>query len=125
MEEKAGAFIPGANSEAGDAHPMLAKAAAEIATGHGLSCTVFDKAGLRELGMNSLLGVASGSNEEPRFTILEYAGGRTDAAPFVLVGKGVTFDSGGINVKTGSGMQDMKMDMAGAAIVLSVFSVIS
>ena len=97
---------------------ILAKEAAEIATGSGVSCTVFDKAGLNELGMNSLLSVASGSNEEPRFIILEYTGGETDAAPIVLVGKGVTFDSGGICIKPSDKMDEMKSDMAGGGAVM-------
>ena len=92
---------------------ILAKEAAGIAARRGVSCTVLDKAKLNELGMNSLLSVASGSNEEPRFIILEYKGGETDAAPIVLVGKGVTFDSGGICIKPSDKMDEMKSDMAG------------
>ena len=97
---------------------ILAKEAAGMAIGSGISCTVFDKAGLSELGMNSLLSVASGSNEEPRFIILEYAGGEAGAAPIVLVGKGVTFDSGGICIKPSDNMEKMKSDMAGGSAVL-------
>ena len=101
---------------------ILAKEAAEIAIGSGISCTVFDKAGLSELGMNSLLSVASGSNEEPRFIILEYTGGEPDAAPIVLVGKGVTFDSGGICLKPSENMEKMKSDMAGGSAVLGAIT---
>ena len=68
--------------------------------------------------MNSLLSVASGSNEEPKFIILEYKGGGTDAAPIVLVGKGVTFDSGGICIKPSDKMDEMKSDMAGGGAVM-------
>jgi leucyl aminopeptidase len=97
---------------------ILAEEAVEIATGRGVSCTVFDKAGLVELGMNSLLSVASGSNEEPRFIILEYMGGQETAPPIVLVGKGITFDSGGICLKPSDKMDEMKTDMAGGAAVI-------
>ena len=90
----------------------------ESPTGRGVSCTVLDKARLNELGMNSLLSVASGSNEEPKFIILEYTGGETDAAPIVLVGKGVTFDSGGICIKPSEKMDEMKSDMAGGGAVM-------
>ncbi len=97
---------------------ILAKEAGGIATRRGVSCTVLDKVKLNELGMNSLLSVASGSNEEPRFIILEYTGGETDAAPIVLVGKGVTFDSGGICIKPSDKMDQMKSDMAGGGAVM-------
>ncbi len=97
---------------------ILAKKAGEIADRGGVSCTVLDKVKLKELGMNSLLSVASGSNEEPRFIILEYTGGETDAAPIVLVGKGITFDSGGICIKPSDNMDKMKSDMAGGGAVM-------
>ena len=97
---------------------ILAKEAGEIAGRRGVSCTVLDKVKLNELGMNSLLSVASGSNEEPKFIILEYTGGETDAAPIVLVGKGVTFDSGGICIKPSDKMDEMKSDMAGGGAVM-------
>ncbi len=101
---------------------ILAKEASAIATRSGVSCTVFDKAKLKELGMNSLLSVASGSNEEPRFIILEYRGGPTDAPPIVLVGKGITFDSGGISIKPSEKMDEMKSDMAGGAAVMGAIT---
>jgi len=97
---------------------ILAKEAGEIATRRGVSCTVLDKVKLNELGMNSLLSVASGSNEEPKFIILEYRGGETDAAPIVLIGKGITFDSGGICIKPSEKMDQMKSDMAGGGAVM-------
>ena len=97
---------------------ILAGEAEGIAARKGISCTVLDKAKLKELGMNSLLSVGSGSNEEPRFIILEYMGGGKDAAPIVLVGKGITFDSGGICIKPSDKMDEMKTDMAGGAAVL-------
>lgn len=97
---------------------ILAREAEGIATRRGVSCTVLDKIKLKELGMNSLLSVASGSNEEPRFIILEYMGGATDAAPIVLAGKGITFDSGGICIKPPDKMDEMKTDMAGGGAVM-------
>jgi leucyl aminopeptidase len=97
---------------------ILAKEAEGIATGRGVSCVVLDKVTLQGLGMNSLLGVASGSNEEPKFVILEYRGGEADAPPIVLVGKGITFDSGGICIKPSEKMDQMKSDMAGGGAVI-------
>ncbi len=71
---------------------------------------------LRELGFGAILAVARGSEQEPRFILLEHAG--ADEPPFVLIGKGVTFDAGGLSLKPAAGMADMKYDMAGAAAVL-------
>ena len=92
----------------------------QIAAAFGLTCTVLDEAKMRELGMGALLGVAQGSKEPPRFIILEYWPGSTakDSAPIVLVGKGVTFDTGGYSIKDANGMAEMKSDMGGAAAVL-------
>ncbi|HNV64783.1 MAG TPA: leucyl aminopeptidase, partial [Smithellaceae bacterium] len=71
-----------------------------------------------KLGMNALLGVASGSAQEPKFIILEYSGGKKGNAPIVLVGKGLTFDSGGISIKPAEKMDEMKTDMSGGAAVI-------
>jgi len=93
-----------------------------------ISCKVFGKNEAKKLGMEAFLGIAraAGENVEPKFIFLEYTPDKVSKSEkLALVGKGITFDSGGINVKGGDHMQDMKMDMAGAAIVLSVFSVIS
>jgi leucyl aminopeptidase len=73
---------------------------------------------MKELGMNSFLSVASGSNEEPKFIILEYSGAKKSEAPIVLVGKGLTFDSGGISIKPADKMDEMKTDMSGGAAVM-------
>ncbi|EQA99038.1 leucyl aminopeptidase [Sphingobium wenxiniae] len=84
----------------------------------GVRITVLDKAAMAELGMGALLGVAQGSMREPRLLALEWDG--TDGAqkkPVVFVGKGVTFDTGGISLKPGPGMEDMKWDMGGAGAV--------
>jgi leucyl aminopeptidase len=93
-----------------------------------IKCKVFNKEEARKLGMEAFLGIAraAGENTEPKFIFLEYTPDKiSKTEKLAIVGKGITFDSGGINVKGGEHMQDMKMDMAGAAIVLSVFSVIS
>jgi leucyl aminopeptidase len=97
---------------------FLAERAGELAERHGLGITVLDRAAIRAEGMGALLAVARGSSEEPRFIVLEYRGGREGAKPLVLVGKGVTFDSGGISIKPAERMEDMKYDMSGAAAVL-------
>jgi leucyl aminopeptidase len=73
---------------------------------------------MKKTGMNALLGVASGSAQEPKFIILEYSGGKKGNAPIVLVGKGLTFDSGGISIKPAEKMDEMKTDMSGGAAVI-------
>ncbi|PYP36316.1 MAG: leucyl aminopeptidase [Gemmatimonadetes bacterium] len=104
----------------------LADRAKELANEHGFAFTVLDRAQLQHEGMGALLAVAQGSQQEPRFIVLEYrggggGGGGGDAAPVALVGKGVTFDSGGISIKPAQNMEDMKFDMSGAAAVLGTF----
>jgi leucyl aminopeptidase len=99
---------------------IMAQKAREIARRKNVSCKVLDKEKMKEMGMNALLAVASGSNEEPKFIILEYAGGKKSAAPIVLVGKGLTFDSGGISIKPSDKMEEMKSDMSGGAAVMGV-----
>ena len=103
----------------------LADRAGDLAGQRGLQCRVLGPAELAEQGFGALLGVAQGSAEEPRFIVLEHAGEEADAAPLVLVGKGLTFDSGGLSIKTGKGMEDMKIDMGGAAAVLGGMDAIS
>lgn len=78
--------------------------------------TVLDEAEMRRLNMGSILSVSQGSSRPARLMIVEYRGG--DGAPLALVGKGITFDSGGISLKPGAGMQDMRADMAGAAAAI-------
>jgi leucyl aminopeptidase len=99
---------------------IMAQKAREIARRKNVSCQVLDKDKMKEMGMNALLAVASGSNEEPKFIILEYAGGKKSEAPVVLVGKGLTFDSGGISIKPADKMDEMKTDMSGGAAVMGV-----
>ena len=84
-----------------------------------LRVRIFDEAGIRRLNMGCLLAVTRGSEEPPRFIVLEYRGGRRGRAPVVLVGKGVTFDTGGISLKDPPAMDEMKFDMCGAATVLA------
>jgi leucyl aminopeptidase len=98
---------------------FIANAARELAQRYGFSITVLDKAAISREKMGALLSVAQGSAEEPRFITLEYQG--SDAKPVVLVGKGVTFDTGGISIKPAQNMEDMKYDMSGAAAVLGTF----
>lgn len=102
---------------------ILAKKAGEIARKKNVSCKVFDKSKMKKLGMNSLLGVASGSSEEPKFIILKYSGGKRREAPVVLVGKGLTFDTGGICIKPAEKMDEMKTDMSGGAAVMGTIMV--
>jgi leucyl aminopeptidase len=83
-------------------------------------CEVLDRAQMEELGMGSLLAVARGSANAPKLIVLKYTNGG-DAKPFVLVGKGITFDTGGINLKVQGGIEEMKFDMCGAASVLGTF----
>jgi leucyl aminopeptidase len=84
------------------------------------ACDVLDDAQMRELGMGSLLAVARGSANRPKLVVLKWNNGG-DAKPFVLVGKGITFDTGGINLKTQGGIEEMKYDMCGAATVMGAF----
>jgi leucyl aminopeptidase len=97
---------------------ILAKKAQEIVRSRPISCKVLDKVQMEKMGMKSLLGVAAGSSEEPKFIVLEYAGGEKNKAPVVLVGKGLTFDSGGICIKPAEKMDEMKSDMSGGAAVM-------
>ncbi len=101
----------------------LANQAKVLADAHGFRLTVLDRAQIQAEGMGALLAVAQGSAQEPRFIVIEHRGAG-DAAPLVLIGKGVTFDSGGISIKPAQNMEDMKFDMSGAAAVLGTFEVL-
>jgi leucyl aminopeptidase len=103
----------------------LAEQARKLAATHGFEVTVLDKAQIKKEGMGALLAVAQGSAEEPRFIALEYKGGPQGSAPVVLIGKGVTFDSGGISIKPAQNMEDMKFDKSGATAVLGTFEVLA
>ena len=88
-----------------------------------VSCEVLDKSDMEKLGMGGILGIARGSDEEPKFIKLSYAGGGRKTV--ALVGKGITFDSGGLSLKPSEGMETMKIDMAGAAAILGVFQALT
>lgn len=96
----------------------LADQARTLAETHGLAVEVLEREQIEALGMGSFLSVAKGSDEPPKFIILRYERGGKDDKPIVLVGKGITFDSGGISLKPGADMDEMKYDMSGAASVL-------
>jgi len=95
----------------------LAARARELGSQHGLEVTICDQKELEKLGMNAFLAVAGGSRQLPKLIVMEYHGGAPEAPPVVLVGKGITFDSGGLSIKSSSDMEEMKFDMCGAASV--------
>ncbi len=91
----------------------------------GLEIEVLGPAAMTKLGFGALLGVAQGSDKEARTVIMRWNGGSSDEAPIAFVGKGVTFDSGGISIKPAGGMEDMKWDMAGAGTVAGLMAVLA
>jgi leucyl aminopeptidase len=101
----------------------LAVEARRIAKDHDLSVKILDEVQIAKLAMGSFLGVARGAKEPPRFIVLKYTAPKSKKT-VAIVGKGVTFDSGGLSLKTAGGMEHMKYDMSGAAIVLGVMDVI-
>ncbi len=99
----------------------LADQASKLAGEHAnVTCEVLDSAQMEKLGMGSLLAVARGSANPPKLIVLRYTGA-SDEKPYALVGKGITFDTGGINLKVQGGIEEMKFDMCGAASVLGTF----
>ena len=103
----------------------LAKVAKKLATGNGkLSTRILNEAEMKRLGMGSLLSVTAGTSEPAKLIVMQYKGGGSDK-PVVLVGKGVTFDSGGISLKPGPGMDEMKFDMCGAASVIGTMATVA
>ena len=90
-----------------------------------LSCKVLEEKQMREMGMGSLLSVSAGSAQPAKLIQLEYKGGKAKDAPYVLVGKGITFDSGGISLKPGAKMDEMKFDMGGAASVIGTMRAVA
>ncbi len=88
---------------------------------NGVTCEVLEEADMRKLGMGALLGVSQGSANEPKLVVLQYKGAGEKDKPVALVGKGITFDTGGISIKPSAGMEEMKFDMCGAAGVLGAF----
>jgi leucyl aminopeptidase len=103
--------------------PKLAQAAKEMAAKNGLTCRVLGKEEIRRLKMGGMLGVSQGSTHPPQFIILENRV-KSSSKPIVLVGKGVTFDTGGISIKPSGDMDKMKFDMSGAAAVIGAMKVI-
>lgn len=103
----------------------LAAEAVRVAEANGLGCTVFDEARMRQEGMHAILAVSRGSEEEARLIVLEHRGGAEGEPPLVLVGKGLTFDAGGISIKPASGMEDMKFDMSGGAAVIAAMQAVA
>jgi leucyl aminopeptidase len=114
------------NEPAGRVTPVeLAATARNVARDRGLHVEVLGLAQIRKLKMNLFLGVAQGSAEEPRLVRLSYLPhGKRAGKPVALVGKAITFDSGGLSLKTAQGMEDMKTDMAGAAAVIAAMSLV-
>ncbi|NWL79866.1 leucyl aminopeptidase [Pseudomonas taiwanensis] len=104
-------------------HPsFIAEEAKALAKAHkNLKVEVLDEKKLKELGAGAFLAVAQGSEQPPRMIVLNYQGAKKDEQPFALVGKGITFDTGGISIKPAAGMDEMKYDMCGAASVLGTF----
>lgn len=113
-----------ANTPAGDMTPrVLAEGAARLVKGTDATVTVLGKKEIEKLNMGLVLGVSQGSSEEPKFIIAEYWGAGKSEKPIVLAGKGVTFDSGGINLKSSEGIVGMQHDMAGGASVLTALAI--
>ncbi|SFG73503.1 leucyl aminopeptidase [Neptunomonas qingdaonensis] len=104
----------------------LAEQAKELANEYdSITCEILDEDAMENLGMGSLLSVGHGSAEPSRLIIIKHNGGETDAQPHVIVGKGVTFDTGGISLKPGAKMDEMKFDMCGAASVMGTMHAIA
>lgn len=96
----------------------LAEQAVTLASAHGMTVEILERTDMETLGMHSLMSVARGSHQAPKLIVLQHRKGPPGGKPIVLIGKGITFDSGGISLKPGLGMDEMKFDMCGAASVL-------
>ena len=103
----------------------LADTALQIAEDHAIQCEILERSDMEALGMHSLLSVAKGSHQPPKLIVLQYKGGNESDKPLLLIGKGITFDSGGISLKPGEGMDEMKFDMCGAASVLGTLKAVA
>ena len=104
--------------------PVLARKASEIADKAGLECKVWTEAEIRQARLGGLLGVNRGSSQPPRFVEMIYEPKTAPTATLAYVGKGITFDAGGLSIKTAQGMMLMKMDMSGAAAIIGAMSVL-
>ena len=115
-----------ANTPPNICHPAwLAEQARKLARKHGFPITVLSEARMRQLGMGSLLSVSQGSSQPAKLIAMEYWGTRKKEKPIVLVGKGVTFDTGGISIKPAAAMDEMKFDMCGAASVFGTLHAVA
>jgi leucyl aminopeptidase len=103
----------------------LADTAEALGKQHKFEVEVLDRDDIEKLGMGSFLSVTRGSHQPPKFIVMHYKAGKARAKPIVLVGKGITFDSGGISLKPGAEMDEMKFDMCGAASVLGTFKAVA
>ena len=103
----------------------MAEMAKRLAETYGLEFSVLEREQMQELGMGALLGVTQGSRQPPKFVVLHYKGGDSTQIDVALVGKGITFDSGGISIKPSEGMGEEKADMAGGAAVMAAVSAIT
>ncbi len=104
---------------------QMAETARKLAETYGLELNVLEREQMQELGMGALLGVAQGSRQPPKFVVLHYRGGDSSEIDVALIGKGITFDSGGISIKPSEKMDEMKGDMAGGAAVMAAISAIA
>jgi leucyl aminopeptidase len=115
-----------ANTPGNDLPPaILADRVSEMASSVGLSCEIFDEQRIKDEGMGALSAVGQGSARPPRFIILEHKGNDPNATPIVFIGKGITFDTGGITLKGGDGMWDMKFDMCGSTAVIGAMQAVA
>ncbi len=113
------------NMPANEATPTrMAQAAEDVAVRFGMKLTVGDREWAAQHGMGAFLGVAKGAGEPPKFIVLEHRSDQEQLDPIVLVGKGITFDTGGISIKPSDGLQAMKTDMSGAAAVIGTMMVV-
>ena len=103
----------------------LAEQALAMVKTHGIKVQILERAEMEKLGMGSFLGVAQGSVQPPKLIVMHHNGGKKNQKPVVLVGKGITFDTGGISIKPAAEMDEMKYDMGGAASVLGTFKAIA
>ncbi len=104
---------------------ILAESARDAAVGTGIKVTIWDKKRIEKEKMGGLLGVSQGSDQEPRFIIMEYNGAAKTKKPVIFVGKGLTFDCGGVSIKPSGKMEEMKYDMCGSAAVIGTILAIA
>jgi leucyl aminopeptidase len=103
----------------------MAETAVKLAAEHGLEVTVLDRDQMQEMGMGGMMGVSQGSRQPPKFIVLRYKGSSSSDLHMALVGKGITFDSGGISIKPSEKMEEMKGDMAGGASAIAAIVAIA